>query len=279
MKRKTKNLLFNIAVCAIVVFYLLPLYWLISTSLKSDVEIFRNPPTLFPREPLFSNYIAVLSVKSDTTNILRSLINSFIISTCTMVLSTVIALPCAYAIARFRIKFKSLLMFVFIIGQMLSPTVKLVPLFIIFKDMKLIDSLASVVISLCTFTIPFSVLIIRPFFVSIPNEIEESAKIDGCTRRMAFVRVIIPITYPGAIVAAIFSFLTGWGDLVYPLTFITNSAKRPLIAKIYTFIGEYQTIWNLLFTFAVISIIPVVIIFITAQKYIVGGLTLGSVKG
>ena len=102
---------------------------------------------------------------------------------------------------------------------------------------------------------------------------------DGCGKISTFTRIIIPISYPGIIVAAVFNFLSGWNDLIYPLVFLTDQKKRPMIANIYTFVSEYGTRWNILLSFAVVSVIPVIILFILLQRYIVGGITLGSVKG
>lgn len=272
-----KAVVCSFAAILILIFYLLPLYWLFVNSLKTNIEIFRNPPTLWPQNIVFENYFKVFG--SGTSNVLPAFLNSFVIAISTTLLSMLIALPAAYALAKFKIRFGKLFLLVFMIGQMLSPTVKLVPLFMTFRSLNIINSLFSVVIALCTYTIPFAILILRPFFLSIPVAIQESALMDGCNKFTSFIRVILPISYPGIIVAAVFNFLSGWNDLIYPLTFLTDQKKRPMIANIYTFIGEYGTQWNMLLTFAVVSVLPVIILFFIMQKYIVSGVTMGSVKG
>ena len=127
--------------------------------------------------------------------------------------------------------------------------------------------------------VPFSVFILKNYFASIPKELEEAAYIDGCNRFTAFVRVLIPIAKPGVIVCAIFSFLYAWGDLAYGMTFIIDQQKRPITAGIFNFMGQYGTKWSYLTAFAVVTIIPVALIFIFMQKYIISGMTSGAVKG
>ncbi|MFA6505349.1 MAG: carbohydrate ABC transporter permease [Treponemataceae bacterium] len=277
MRKKLFGFSYCLGAFIILFIYIFPLYWLFANSLKTNVEIFKNPPTLWPIQPIVENYIAIFN--SEFSNVYQSFGNSLYIAVYTTIFTIALALPAAYALATFKIKFGQLFILIFIIGQMLSQTVKLVPLFMIFRSMNLINTFASVIISICTFTVPFAILIMRPFFLAIPSEINESAKMDGCNIYTAFIRVILPISYPSVVVVAVFTFLLGWGDLVYPLTFLTDFRKRPMIANISSYVTEFSTSWNLLLAFAVVSIVPVVVIFFLMQKYIVGGLTLGSVKG
>lgn len=121
-------------------------------------------------------------------------------------------------------------------------------------------------------------LILRTYFLGLPKELEDSAKIDGCNTLTAFIRIMLPISYPGIIMTAAFSFLFAWGDLAYSLTFITTPAKRTMTAGIYYFMGKYGMEWNKIMAFGVILVLPVVLIFIFLQKYIIGGLTSGAVK-
>ena len=130
-----------------------------------------------------------------------------------------------------------------------------------------------------TIGIPFSILILKNYFASIPKDLEEAAYLDGCNRFTAFVKVLIPIARPGVMVCAIFSFLYAWGDLAYGMTFILEQKKRPITAGIFNFMGQYGTKWSYLTAFAVVTIIPVALIFIFMQKYIVSGMTSGAVKG
>jgi len=171
------------------------------------------------------------------------------------------------------------MLLVFLVTQMLPVSVLLTPMFIMFRNMKLLNTPFSAIIADATIGIPFSVLILKNYFASIPGEIQEAAIIDGCGRFGAFLRIMVPVAMPGVIVCGIFSFLYAWGDLAYGMTFIQNQINRPITAGIFNFMGQYGTKWSYLTVFAVVTIIPVVLIFIFMQRYIISGLTSGAVKG
>ena len=216
-----KNIGMCIAAVLILCFLLLPLYWALNTSLKTEQEIFQNPPTFYPHEVNTASYAA--QVESGDFNMFRSFGNSFLISMGAMLIAVVLA-----------------------------------------------DS---------TIGIPFSVLILKNYFASIPGDLEEAAYLDGCNRFTAFIRILIPIAKPGVMVCAIFSFLYAWGDLAYGMTFILDQEMRPITAGIFNFMGQYGTKWSYLTAFAVGTIMPVALIFIFMQKYIISGMTSGAVKG
>ena len=258
------------------VMFLFPLYWMLACSLKTEVDIFKSPPTLIPTSLYFDAYLDLIGGKYD---MFRACINSIIISISAMALSVVLAVPAAYGLARFKFKGRKLFIMSFLITQMLPATLVLTPLFIIFNKMALLNSFISPVIADATIGIPFSVLILRTYFLTIPKELDDSAKIDGCNSLTAFTRIMLPIAYPGVIVATVFSFLFAWGDLIYSLTFINKQSMRPLTAGIYNFVGQYGIQWNRVMAFGFVTVLPVVLIFIFMQKYIVSGLTSGAVKG
>lgn len=256
---------------------LFPLYWIIVTSLKTEQEIFQVPPTLFPEVLNFKSYQAQLG--SGDFNMFRSFGNSLMISVSCMVIAVILAVPASYGLARYRFKGKKIVVLSFLITQMLPVSVILTPMFIIFKNMNLLNHYMSAILADATIGIPFSVLILQNYFASIPRELEEAAYIDGCNRFTAFFRVLIPIAKPGVIVCAVFSFLYAWGDLAYGMTFIQDQKMRPITAGIFNFMGQYGTKWSYLTAFAVVTIIPVALIFIFMQKYIIAGMTSGAVKG
>lgn len=272
-----KNVIMSIASVLLMVVLLFPLYWIIVTSLKTEQEIFQVPPTLFPKVLNFKSYLAQLG--SGDFNMFRSFGNSLIISLTCMVIAVILAVPASYGLARYRFKGKKLILLSFLVTQMLPVSVILTPMFIIFKNMGLLNNYLSAILADATIGIPFSVLILQNYFASIPKELEEAAYIDGCNRFSAFFRILIPIAKPGVIVCAIFSFLYAWGDLAYGMTFIQDQKMRPITAGIFNFMGQYGTKWSYLTAFAVVTIIPVALIFIFMQKYIISGMTSGAVKG
>lgn len=273
--KKHTNIVLNIVSIVIAVAFLFPLYWVVISSLKGDAEIFKNPPTFFPETISFSAYIAQFSSEY---SIFRGFFNSCIIAFSTMCIVVLLAIPAAYGLARYKIKGKKVFVHAFLVTQMLPATLLLTPMFILYGKMHILNTYIAPIISDATISIPFIVLILRTYFLSIPKDIEESAKIDGCTTIQAFIKIIIPISYPGIIMGAVFSFLYAWGDLAYSLTFLNKQAMRPMTSGIYNFMGEYGTQWNQVMAFGTITIIPVTLIFIFLQKYIVGGLTSGAVK-
>ena len=274
---KGKNITLCILSVLLLCVLLFPLYWIVVTSLKTEKEIFQIPPTFWPEVLNLKSYAA--QVESGDFNMFRSFANSFVISLGATIVAVILAVPASYGIAKYRFKGKKLIMLGFLVTQMLPVAVLLTPMFIMFRNMHLYNTPMSAILADATIGIPFSVLILKNYFASIPKELEEAAYIDGCNRLTAFLRILIPIAKPGVMVCAIFSFLYAWGDLAYGMTFIIDQQKRPITAGIFKFMGQYGTKWSYLTAFAVVTIIPVALIFIFMQKYIISGMTSGAVKG
>lgn len=272
-----KNVIFCIIAVLIACVLLFPLYWTLITSLKTETEIFRNPPTFFPEIINTKSYAA--QVETGDFNMFKSFANSMIISLGAMAIAVVLAVPASYGIAKYRFKGRKAMLLTFLVTQMLPVSVLLTPLFMLFKNIHLYNTWGSAILADATIGIPFSILILKNYFASIPKDMEEAAYIDGCNRFTAFIRILLPIAKPGVMVCAIFSFLYAWGDLAYGMTFIIDQQSRPITAGIFNFMGQYGTKWSYLTAFAVVTIIPVLLIFIFMQKYIVGGMTSGAVKG
>lgn len=274
---KKKNILFCIISVIVLCVLLFPLFWIFITSLKTEAEIFQIPPTFYPHELNLKSYAA--QVENGDFNMFRAFSNSFIISIGAMLIAVVLAVPASYAIARYRFVGRKGMLLAFLVTQMLPVSVLLTPMFIMFKGMNVYNTWLSAILADATLGIPFSVLILKNYFASIPKELEEAAYIDGCGRLKAFIKVLVPVAKPGVIVCAIFSFLYSWGDLAYGMTFILDQQKRPITAGIFNFMGQYGTTWSYLTAFAIVTIIPVALIFIFMQKYIIAGMTSGAVKG
>jgi len=272
-----KNVLLCMLSILLLVVLFFPLYWIVATSIKTEQEIFRIPPTLWPETLNTASYAAQLAVGD--FNMFQSFGNSLKIALCTMGISVILSVPASYGIAHYRFKGKKGIVLIFLVTQMLPVSVLLTPMFMMFRDMKLLNSQFAPILADATIGIPFSILILKNYFASIPGELEDAAAIDGCNRFTSFMRIFVPIAIPGVIVCAIFSFLYAWGDLAYGMTFITMQQMRPITAGIFNFLGQYGTKWSYLTAFAVVTIIPVALIFLFMQKYIISGLTSGAVKG
>ncbi|THF72953.1 carbohydrate ABC transporter permease [Cohnella fermenti] len=278
MRRRCPSWLLSLIGIVVTAAFLFPLYWMIITSLKPEGEIFRSPVTWVPHSFYFESYTEQLTGSS--YNILNGFRNSAIIAFGSLAIATLLAIPASYGLGRFRIPGKSMLLLLFLVTQMLPSSLILTPLFIQFKHMGLIGpNYWSTILANATIGIPFSVVTLRTYFAGLPKELEESATIDGCGAIRTFLRIMLPLALPGVAVAMVFSFLFAWGDLIYGMTFISKESMRPITSGIYTFLGFQSTSWNNTMAFGTVSIIPVVLIFIFVQRYIVSGLTNGAVKG
>lgn len=223
----------NIVFCAISVILLIvllfPLFWTLITSFKTEKEIFQIPPTWYPHVLNTKSYAA--QIETGDFNMFKSFFNSFMISTGAMLIAVVLAVPASYAIAKYKFAGRKIMLLGFLVTQMLPVSVLLTPMFIMFRNMKMYNTWGAAILADATIGIPFSVLILKNYFASIPKALEEAAYIDGCTRLSAFLRILVPVAKPGVIVCAIFSFLYAWGDLAYGMTFILDQEKRPITVK------------------------------------------------
>lgn len=274
---KKENMICSVVAIIVLILLLFPLFWTFITSLKTEQEIFQIPPTWYPHVLNTKSYAA--QIENGDFNMFVSFFNSFVISMGAMLIAVVLAVPASYAIARYKFKGRKFMLLFFLVSQMLPVSVLLTPMFIMFKGMHVYNTWISAILADATIGIPFSVLILKNYFASIPPALEEAAYIDGCTRLSAFFRILVPVAKPGVIVCAVFSFLYAWGDLAYGMTFILDQKKRPITAGIFNFMGQYGTKWSYLTAFAIVAIIPVVLIFIFMQKHIISGMTNGAVKG
>lgn len=258
-----------------VVIYLFPVYWMIVTSLKTMPAIFATPPQLVPSPPVFTAYFDAV-INNPLT--IRSIINSAIISLGTMIFTLALAAPAAYALARLNLRGSALIMLLLLITQLLPAIVIATPLFVAFSRVKLLNSYPALILADTTITLPFAVIILRPFFLTVPSELEAAAKIDGCTQFSAFWRVILPLVQPGLITVAVFSFLLAWGEFLFALSLTTNETIQPATVALNKFIGQYGVQWNNLMAVATTIALPIIAVFASLQRFLVSGLTAGSVK-
>lgn len=263
---------FSLVVCLPLIF---PLYWVLISSLKSDAEIFASPPTLLPSTFYFDNYLTQIMAPGA----FQSILNSGLIALGSLALSLCLSIPCAYGLARYQMPGKKVFMMSFLVTQMLPCSLVLTPLFLTYNRVGLLNTYWAPILSTATISIPFIVLVMRPAFMAYPKELEEAARIDGCNRFTAFLRIIVPISKNGMITAVTFAFIFGWNDLVYSITFNSKENLRPMTATIYNYIDMYGTRWNMIMTYGILLVLPIVLIFIFLQRYIVDGLVSGSVKG
>ncbi|QTL97483.1 ABC transporter permease subunit [Iocasia frigidifontis] len=273
-RRGRKNIIFSFLAMLIAVIFLFPIYWLLMMSFKPDIEIFAKVLTYYPHEFTIQPWLENLQ----NQEFLCSLRNSFMIATTSMLLSIIFGVPAAYGMGRYKVSGRKIILLTFLVTQMLPPSLMLTPMYLIFNNLGLLGTYLAPAIAISSGAVPFIVIILRPYFKSIPRSLDDAARIDGCNLFQSFFRIMIPAIKTGIIVVVVISFLSGWNDLAYSMTFNVKAEMRPLTANIYKFQSKYGTRWNAIMAYGAILVIPVILVFVFLQKYIVGGLTAGAVK-
>lgn len=269
-----RNIGLCIASVLIAVFFLFPLYWMLQLSFKSDMETFGKLLTFYPHEFTFDPWITNFADPTFLESIRNSFINGFL----TMLLTLVFGLPAAYGMGRYKVRGFQIFLLVFLVSQMLPSSLMLTPMYLTFNKMGLLGTFIAPNFAIAAGSIPFAVITLRPYFKSVPTALDEAARLDGCNAVKSFFLVMVPAVKTGIITIVVISFLNGWNDLMYSMTFNVKPEMRPLTANIHKFQSKYGTKWNCIMAYGAILVIPVVLMFVFLQKYIVGGITSGAVK-
>jgi multiple sugar transport system permease protein len=255
------------------VFVLGPFAWLVISSFETRLQLFSRPPMLFPFPPFLGNYLETLSDPS----LLLSLRNSLIVATCTTVAALLLGSLGAYAFARLKVPGKEPLFLAILSTQMLPGIVLLIPLYIIMRTLGLLYTYQGLILASLCFTLPYVIWLLRAFFISIPPDIEDAARVDGCSRLGAVFRVVIPLSAPGFVSTGILAFIAGWNEFL-TASVMTNNATKTFTVRMAMYIGEETTSYEHMFAAAVIGTIPVLLLVIAFQRYIVRGMTEGGVS-
>lgn len=213
-----------------------------------------------------------------SNNIFQAYFNSFLVATGALVIGLTLGVTSAYGLARFRMRGSKVIILLFLITQMLPASLMLTPMYLTYNKLHILNSYIAPVISIATVSIPFVVVTTRPFFLGLPKELDDAARIDGCNAFTSFLKIMLPIARPGVITAGALSFIFGWNDLVYNMTFNTKSEMRPLTSIMYNLMPKEGVQWNGVMALATVSILPIIFLFVVLQEFIVGGLAAGAVK-
>lgn len=273
-KEKRKNWINGFFAIVIAVVFLFPIYWIIAMSFKSDAESFGKVITYYPHEFTVEPWIKNLTDKDFVT----SLKNSLGIALMAMTFSMLFGVPAAYGMGRYKVPGSKGFLLTFLVTQMLPASLMLTPMYLIFNKLHLLGTYLGPAIAIASGTIPFIVVTLRPYFKGVPTSLDDAARIDGCGVYKAFFKIMLPAIKTGIITVVVISFLNGWNDLAYSMTFNVKPEMRPLTANIYKFQSKYGTKWNCIMAYGTILVLPVILLFVFLQKYIVGGLTAGAVK-
>jgi multiple sugar transport system permease protein len=252
-----------------------PLVWVLSTSFKPNQEAISFPPKFLPDHPTFENYFFVLT----DSKLVLSLINSLIVSVGSTALSVTVSALGGYAFARYDFKGKNLLMSTILALFMIPVVINIIPLYIMLANVGLLNSLLALVLTFQILIIPLNIFLLKNYFESLPKELEEAALIDGCSKLGALIRVTLPMSLPGFLIAAILSFRFSWNEFVLPVVIANKPDSMIFQVALYQFISLYRIDWGYLTAGINIAIIPVVVLMLIFQKKMIRGLTLGAVRG
>jgi ABC-type glycerol-3-phosphate transport system permease component len=253
----------------------IPFYWMIATSLKHDKEIYGYEATLIPERPTLANYATVFR----ETPYMLYLRNSLVVAIGSTVLSMIIAVLGAYAIARLNFPGRALLARGLVFTYLVPTSLLFIPMFAMMSVLRLTDSLHGLVIAYLGFDVPFCTWLLMGYFKSVPVELEEAARVDGCNRVSALVRVVLPMSLPALVVVTFFSFTHAWNEFLYAHVFTSTTSARTVTTGLVNFMSQDVFFWGPLMASTVMSALPPVLMFLVFQRWVVKGLTLGGVKG
>lgn len=263
----------------LLIFTVMPMAWMLITSLKTGFAAMQYPPQWWPAEPTLENYWRLLDPRNQVgQEFLRYFWNSLWVSTATTVLAVIVAVPAAYAFSRFRFPGRTFLFFAVLLRNMFPAIVFLVPLFILMRLLGLVNTHGSLILTYLTFGLPLAIWLLKGFYDNIPIQLEQAARIDGATRFQAFFFIVMPLSTPGIIATAIYSFIGAWNEYIYAYTFLTKHDQMTLPVGIQRFFSENATDWPGLMAATFMMSVPVVVLFLVLQKYFVQALTEGAVK-
>ena len=271
------NILKYAVLALILLFLLFPIYWMLITSFKTNMEAFLFPPSFFPKNPSTAAYKALFT---ENNQFFVYYFNNFLVSGVTAIICTLVAIFTGYALSRFRFKWTIMMSGILLSTQMFPIVSRMISLYSLMGKMHIINTRTGLILAICAAQIPFCAMLMSSFFSNVPKEIEEAAYVDGASRGTILFRIVSPLVKPGMLAVGIYAFLMTWDDYLHAATLIQSDNLRTLsIGIALRYLGELSYDWSLINTISVIGTIPMVLVFFFFQKYMVKGLVAGAVKG
>jgi len=272
LKKRLVSLLLTLITALVFIFVLFPPFMLFLTSIKTNVDALRYPPVwLF--KPVASNYREIFQLIPFGSY----LVNSLVVALLSTFISLLVGSLAAYGLARFKFKRSKDLSFWILSIRMTPPIAAAIPIFLIMRTLRLLDTKAALILAYCTFNVPFAVWLLRSFFQEIPREIEESAMVDGCSPFGAFFRIALPLIAPGLAATGIFTFIFSWNEFLFALI-LTGTRAQTVPVSLTGFIRETGIMWSHMAAAGVLAMFPMVIFTALVQRNLVKGLTMGAIK-
>ena len=282
MKRATRNsILIHLAALVVAVVILLPFGWMVIASVTPQRILISTPLQWIPDTLDWSRYELIFrgGAESVGATFRAALANTTIVAVGTVAVSMIVGILGAYAFARLRFRFRQAVLILFLATYMLPQIALLIPLYLILNSLGLLDSVIGLIIVDCSLVVPFVLWILSNYFLTIPEELEEAARIDGASRLGALFRVVLPAARPGIFAAIMFAFLLAWDEFMYALIFTSSNAAKTLPVAISEFAGRYTTDFGLVAAGGILAALPPIIVALIFQRYVVSGMAAGAVKG
>ena len=259
------------------IFFMFPVIWMFLTSFKTEAEYFSYPPVFIPEDFSFRNYFNAMAFPPDGRGGLQGLRDSLIIASATTLAAVLIGSLAAYSLSRFKTGGENFSFWI-LSTRMFPPVAAALPLFLIFKEIRLLDTHLALIIANTVFALPFVIWLLKGFFDELPVELEEAAMIDGCSHWGAFTRVALPLVTPGLVATALFSFIFAWNEFMFALL-LTRRSVRTLTIIVPSLVGGHEILWGEIAAIGTVAIIPGVVLALILQRHLIRGLTMGAVKG
>ncbi len=282
-RKIAQKLFLSLLSLPVLFFIFFPLLWLFSASLSNQVELFSVPPHWIPQQPTFQNYLDIFFPNQAASSVPRTfaiaLLNSIKIATAVTIVCILVGSLAAYALTRIPFKFNRTIQLGIIATRMIPEVSLVLPLFIIASSLQLINRPIVLIITYLSFALPYAIWLMAAYFQTVPIELEDAARLDGCSRLGILFRVVMPISTPGLVSTAMFVFLLAWDEFFYALIFTSTLAAKTVPVAIAEFIGRYVVNINGMMAGGIIAALPPVLLGLIFQRYIISGMTAGAVKG
>ena len=276
-KKNAMNVLKWVVLLAIMFYLLFPIYWVVLTSFKTNMESYLYPPTFIPKEPTLQGFINLFTNYPEFFVYYK---NNIMVSALSTITVCFVALFSGYALSRVRINWNKYVIAFLLFSQMFPVVSRLISLYGLLREWGMLNTISGLVLSITAGQLPFSITLMASFFDAVPKDLEEAAFIDGANRFKTMFKVVIPLVIPGLLAVGIYSFLVAWDDYLYASTLIQNDALRTLSTGVtLRYLGELSYDWSLVNSISVVGTLPMVFVFFFFQKYMIKGLTAGAVKG
>ncbi len=283
-----------------VAYVLAPIAWLVSSSIQSEHEIISKPPHWIPQSPTLQNFAAIFAAKDKTvtyetrkaadpasggfipstaSNLLPAMLNSFIVASAVVVLNLLVGVPAAYAMAKIHFRGRKASIYAILATRVIPDIALVVPFFLFIRNLGLLDSIWSLIITYLAVTVPFSVFVLVSYFESLPDELDKAARVDGCSRLQTLLRVYMPLARPSLVAVILFTFLASWNEFLLALMFTQTPASQTLPIIVASFTSDFTISFSFINAAGVLAIVPPIMLALVFERYIVAGLTTGAVKG